>query len=108
MGGFVAMYNYLVFHLATPALSVEQLAATHHISVRKLHPLLTAIGSTPGAYLRQARLDHAARLLATTGQTITTIARNSGFRDASTFTRALTRVYGRRPARWHPADTPPH
>lgn len=98
-------------HLTDPALSVEQLAATHHISVRKLHALFTAAGSTPGACLRQARLDHAARLLAnrtTTGQTIASIARNSGFRDASTFTRAFTRAYGQPPARWAPPDTAMH
>ncbi|QCU79563.1 AraC family transcriptional regulator (plasmid) [Citricoccus sp. SGAir0253] len=102
---------HIRIHLADPALSVERLAATHHISLRKLHSLFTAAGITPGAYLRQARLDHATRMLANrtiTGQTIATIARDSGFSDASTFTRAFTRTYGHPPARWTPTDAALH
>lgn len=88
---------------ADPGFSVEQLAAVHHISARKLHALFSAADCTPGAHLREARLDHAAKLLtvrSATRQTVASIARNSGFRDASTFTRAFTRAYGCSPTHW--------
>lgn len=97
-------------HFADPALSVEQLAAAHHVSVRKLHALFASIDSTPGTYLRRARLDHSVGLLghrSATGQTIATIARRSGFRDASSFTRAFTRAFGLPPTRWAPTATHP-
>lgn len=94
---------YSKAHFADPGFSVEQLAAVHHISVRKLHALFSAADCTPGAHLREVRLDHAAKLLtvrSATRQTVASIARNSGFRDASTFTRAFTRAYGCSPTNW--------
>jgi AraC-like DNA-binding protein len=90
-------------HLADPHLSVERLASSQNVSVRKLHELFAATGETPAAYVRRRRMERATALLAArleTRQSVGSIAIACGFRDTSTFVRAFTRTYQCTPTQW--------
>lgn len=98
--------------IGDPALTVEQLAAQHYLSVRQVHALFAEESDSPAAYLRRSRLAHAERLLLLrehSGMTVGAISRESGYADAATFIRAFTRERGCSPARWAESrrgDTP--
>jgi len=53
---------------------------------------------SPGNYIRQIRLRHAARLLETSGIAITEVALDSGFGNLSHFHRCFKTAYGQSPA----------
>lgn len=97
-----AVKAYAREHLADPALSVEQLAHAHHVSVRKIHSLFSLAGETPAAFVRGRRLRRAAALLSSRaqGQTVASVAAACGFQDPATFNRAFTREYGCPPSKW--------
>lgn len=57
-------------------------------------------GTTPHAFRVRARLDHAAFLLAETGQPVAAIAAQLGYPDASAFSRQFRRVRGCTPSAW--------
>ena len=79
----------------TDRLTVEQIAA-----VAKLHPnyamnlFQKTFGTTLINYLTQHRVSHAQRLLATTDQTVTDVAFDSGFNSISRFNDAFRSVCG--------------
>ncbi|WP_343959171.1 AraC family transcriptional regulator [Yaniella flava] len=95
--------SYIHEHFRNPKLSVERLAAAHHISVRKLHLTFRAVEDTPGRYLREVRLGHAARMLAqrgTTNLSVASIARRVGFESPATFSRSFRTMFGCAPIHW--------
>lgn len=57
-------------------------------------------GLTPYAFVRQARLREAVRLLLESDFTIARVAAEAGFSDLSTFNHAFKRAFGRSPARF--------
>jgi AraC-like DNA-binding protein len=88
-------------HRADPSrLSVDVLAREFFVSRRRLYRLFEQIHTSPGDYVRRARLATAARMLQLRRQTITDIAAACGFDDATTFTRAFRREYGMTPRDW--------
>ncbi|GAA3550991.1 helix-turn-helix domain-containing protein [Microlunatus spumicola] len=96
---------YLETHLADPDLTVERAAAAHHVSVRHLYDVWTRAGhtSTPAQWVLHRRLERARDLLATSDPattSIATVARRSGFRDASHFSRRFRQAYGTTPREW--------
>ncbi|WP_309006354.1 AraC family transcriptional regulator [Pelagicoccus sp. SDUM812005] len=58
---------------------------------------------SPGALLRQLRLQHARGLLETTAQPLETIARSSGFSSANVFCRAFRSAYHTTPTQYREA-----
>ncbi|MFP5022567.1 AraC-like ligand-binding domain-containing protein [Pseudonocardia phyllosphaerae] len=92
-----AMRAYVDHHLADPDLTVDKLAAEHHVSVRLVHKIFADTGESPAAYVRRKRLGHA-RALLRDGATVTAVARQAGFSDPDTFTRAFKREYGLPPS----------
>lgn len=62
---------------------------------RKIKALTTM---TPGVFLRRYRLGKAKRLLMTTDMNITEVAFETGFQDASYFTRAFKETFGTTPS----------
>ncbi|WP_423184481.1 helix-turn-helix domain-containing protein [Arthrobacter sp. NyZ413] len=104
--------DYIHTHLSNPGLSVESVAKAHGISPRHLATLFGP-DSTPGAYVRQARLqrifdDLTDPALATL--TASDIAARWGVTNYPTLTRAFRREFGMAPnearayGRWTPAE----
>ena len=60
----------------------------------------SAHGCSPGQYVRRLRIEHARRLLATTRQTVSSIAFESGFSDQSHLTRQFRAETGMTPAEY--------
>ena len=90
-------------HLADPQLRVEELARRHHVSVSYAYTLFERIGTTPGAYLREQRLQAAQAMLSDRRHDwlrISDIASAVGFLDLRTFERAFRRRYGMTPGCW--------
>ncbi|SJM57455.1 helix-turn-helix domain-containing protein [Gulosibacter sp. 10] len=94
---------FVIDSLGSPRLTVESLAAHHHLSVRTVYQLFEATGEPPGVFIRRARLRRAASLLGDASggrRTVASIAAECGFPDPSTFTRAFRREYGVAPTAW--------
>ena len=100
---------YMDAHLADPGLTPARIAGEHFISVRLLHRLFAAEGTTVGRWLRARRLERCRRDLTdpTLGHLGTAqIAAAWGFRSPSHFSRLFRSTYGRTPtetrrgARW--------
>jgi len=92
--------RYILNHLAEPGLSPASVAAALGVSVRYLHGMFHAEGTSPLRWAQEQRLGQAARLLADPGQagrSITDIAFSVGFTDTSHFTRSFKRRYGTGP-----------
>ncbi|WP_219510613.1 GlxA family transcriptional regulator [Nonomuraea ceibae] len=81
-------------------LSAATLAARAGISVRHLRRLFTGqLGTTPGRYVRAARTEAVAQLLASSDLPLDTIARRCGFGSTETLREAFRDRYGTSPAR---------
>jgi AraC-like DNA-binding protein len=102
--------EYVRTHLSDPDLNAAQVAVVHHISVRHLYNVLGAGGITLGDWIRVRRLEECRDALAhPAGQfiAIARLARQWGFRDASSFGRSFRAAYGMSPRQWrdlHLAD----
>jgi AraC family transcriptional regulator, positive regulator of tynA and feaB len=84
-------------HLAEPTLTPQEVASAMEISIRHLHRIFSATGTTIGDYVRGCRLEQCrhdmldARLR---GKTITEIAFFWGFSDAAHFSHAFRKRFG--------------
>ncbi|MFE3080173.1 helix-turn-helix domain-containing protein [Nocardia tengchongensis] len=95
--------TYLRAHLRRRDLTAEEVAAAHHISVRRLYRLWSDQGLSMRQWIITERLELARRMLADprhVERTIGWIARTAGFRDASHFTRRFRAAYGIGPSEW--------
>ena len=89
--------RYIVDHIADPDLSPALVADALRISVRYLHAIFQAEGSSPSRWILQQRIQSATRLLTDPNQTarsVTDIAYAVGFKDASHFTRVFKYRHG--------------
>ncbi|NES13379.1 MULTISPECIES: helix-turn-helix domain-containing protein [Micromonospora] len=87
-------------HLGDPAMSPQQIADAHHISVRSLHRLFEAEETTVAACIRDQRLQRCRLDLADPAlrdQPVQHIAARWGFRDKAHFSRAFRAAYGETP-----------
>lgn len=93
----LAAQDFIRVRLWDPRLGPESLAAHLGTSVRFLSAIFAEQGSSPAAYIRDARLDKAKHLLSSAERQNTAIfdiAVRVGFLDATTFSRAFRRKYG--------------
>jgi AraC-like DNA-binding protein len=98
--------EYMRAHLTDPDLNAVQIAAAHYISVRHLYNVLGEGGISLGDWIRARRLEECRSALARpAGQfiAITRLARQWGFRDASSFGRSFRATYGMSPREWRDA-----
>jgi AraC-like DNA-binding protein len=80
-------------------ISCEDMAKAAGISTAHLHGLFRQwLGTTPGRYLGEIRLDRAKDRLAGSAEPIVEIALGVGFSEQSAFTRAFRRRFGESPA----------
>ncbi|MFG3102489.1 helix-turn-helix domain-containing protein [Streptomyces sp. NPDC048182] len=102
--------EYIEDHLGDPDLTPEAVARANQISVRYLHKLFQADGTTVGQFVQRCRLRRCRGELArrdATTRSIAGVARQWGFTSASHFSRAFRAVYGMSPAEWRdPAARP--
>lgn len=86
------------------ALSLSQIAASAAVSEREcLRCFHEVIGVPPMRYLRQLRLERAARLLSTTEMTVAEVGSDCGFSEPSLFIRSFRSRYGQTPAAYRRA-----
>ncbi|MEQ4715437.1 GlxA family transcriptional regulator [Nonomuraea sp. B19D2] len=82
--------------LTTPALAAEAGVSERHLT----RLFLKHLGLTPGRYVRQARTEAAAHLLATTSLPMASVAVRCGFGTAETLRQAFIDRYGVSPSRY--------
>lgn len=94
--------GYADRHCLDSDLTAARIAAALNVSTRYVQMTFARMGTTPSAYVRSRRLDHAARLLANPGYDtpITSIALDSGFGDLSTFCRLFRCRHGVSPSEY--------
>jgi transcriptional regulator GlxA family with amidase domain len=87
-------------------LTAAALAARAGVSERHLTRLfLEHLGQTPGRYVRQARTEAAAHLLATTSLPVASVAKRCGFGSAETLRQAFADRYGTAPSHYRAAHS---
>ena len=99
---FARVCGVIKNRFADPDISPCEVAAETGISLRYLQKLFTVRGSTCRDYISSLRLDHAAHLierraLMKTGQPLSDIAYDCGFRDYTHFARSFRRRFGTAP-----------
>ncbi|MFF7366727.1 helix-turn-helix domain-containing protein [Streptomyces tricolor] len=93
-------------HLGDRDLSPERIAARHHVSVRYLHKVFAAEGTTLARWIKQRRLEECRRELGRRGPadpvpSVAAVARRWGFVNAAHFSRSFRAAYGMSPGEWH-------
>jgi AraC-like DNA-binding protein len=81
-------------HLAEADLSPAQIAAAHHISLRQLHKLFHASGTTVAGWIRTRRLEHCSRDLRSATRPVSAIGARWGYPDPAHFSRLFKAAYG--------------
>jgi AraC-like DNA-binding protein len=96
-----AVLEYLRTNATVPGFDMDAVARLHYISRRRLYQVFEVRGLSPATVLRTERLAIAERLLlGTSNRTVEQVAFESGFSDATTFTRAFRRTHGMTPSAW--------
>ena len=86
---------YIDSRLGDPGLSVEQIAAAHHVSVRTLYRIFARRGDTVHGHVRARRLDRAHHdLRARPDLTVSAICARWGIADVSHFARQYRARFG--------------
>lgn len=87
-------FLYIVVNINN-SISVQQLADHLSLGVRRLERNFRArVGLTPADFIRRIRVEHGKRLLERTRKSVTQVAYDCGFADASHFARACQAVLG--------------
>ncbi|GII76764.1 AraC family transcriptional regulator [Sphaerisporangium rufum] len=100
---YLEIQSFIRRHLGDPRLTLRDVAAAHHISIRQLHRLFqehAEDGETVAGWIRRQRLEHAHRDLARpelAGMPIHAIAARRGFITPAAFSRAFRAAYGLSP-----------
>lgn len=93
--------NYMNEHLADPDLNVEKLTADVGISRAQLHRKLKEIaGVSAGEFIRNLRLEQAARLIEEGQINITQVAYSVGFSNQTHFSTVFKKHYGMSPSEY--------
>jgi AraC-like DNA-binding protein len=93
--------EYARSHLSDPDLGVEQIATAHFVSVRHLYRVLAEAGISLADWIRTRRLEACRQELArSSAPMIAAVARQYGFSDMSSFSRAFRAEYGLSPREW--------
>jgi AraC family transcriptional activator of tynA and feaB len=91
--------QFIEAHVQRADLTPSAIAAHFNISVRQLYRIVAAHGCTPSGLIWRKRLEHAHRLLASSGTRvpIIEIALNCGFKDGAHFSRSYRKMFGHSP-----------
>lgn len=100
---------YISSHLGNPELTVTEVAAAHHISVRYLQKLFEEHGETASAWIRRKRLEKCRLDLLNPqlrSRPVSAVGMQWGFTDASSFSRAFKSAFGQAPAEYRYSFSP--
>lgn len=100
---FLAAMDCIRRRADDPALAPAEVAATVHVSLRHLHRVFAASGTSVSRELWDMRVARAARDLRDSqcrGATVAEVARRHGFVSAAHFSRAFTARMGATPGTW--------
>ena len=89
--------RFIEEHLGEADLAPAQIAAAHHISLRQLHKLFHASGTTVAGWIRQRRLErcgHDLRDPRWSGRPVAAIGARWGYPDPAHFSRLFKAAYG--------------
>lgn len=95
-----AIQRVLLRDIADPDRTLADVGAELGMSVRYIHKLFSASGTTPRAWLYARRLDRARTLLLQSEITCANLSEQLGFRDVSHFSRAFRKQFGISPGRY--------
>ncbi|MFF8592820.1 GlxA family transcriptional regulator [Streptomyces sp. NPDC015220] len=99
--------DHITCHLADN-LTATTLAAGAGVSERHLTRLfIDHLGKAPGRFVRDARTEAAAHLLASTSIPVASVAAQCGFRTAETLRQAFVSRYGTPPSRYRATQSTP-
>jgi AraC-like DNA-binding protein len=88
---------FIEAHLGDPDLAPAQIAAAHHISLRHLHKLFHASGTTVVGWIRQRRLERCGHDLRDPGwasRPVAAVGARWGYPDPAHFSRLFKATYG--------------
>ena len=92
-------------NIDNPDLSPDELAAALQISVRNLYRKFKEIGQAPpNDFIKEQRINHAAKLIKTTALTIQEVMYRVGFNNRSHFYREFMKRYGKTPKEYREAN----
>lgn len=100
---------YISSHLGDPELTVTDVAAAHHISVRYLQKLFEEHGETASSWIRRKRLEKCRLDLLNPqlrDRPVSAVGMHWGFTDASSFSRAFKSVFGQAPSEYRYSFSP--
>lgn len=100
---FTELTRYIDDHLANPDLGPRTLAADHFVSIRLIHRLFAAEGTTVGTWIRSRRLERCREDLMRpelSRTPVAAIAERWGVNSASHFTHTFRQTYGETPAQY--------
>jgi AraC-like DNA-binding protein len=91
--------QYIDAHIERADLTPQTIASHFNLSVRQLYRVIAAHGATPAGLIWRKRLEHAHRLLASSGARvpIIEIALTCGFKDGAHFSRSYRKMFGHSP-----------
>jgi len=95
--------TYILQHLSDHALTVDKLATVFGVSRRSVYNVFVPSELTPHAFIHNARLDRACKLLGQPNgrrSPVAEVARQCGFADPAHFSRAFHMRYGVPPSAW--------
>ena len=102
--------SFIEEHLGEAGLAPAQIAAAHHISLRQLHKLFHASGTTVAGWIRQRRLErcgHDLRDPRWSGRPVASIGARWGDPDPAHFSRLFKAAYGVGPRDYRAVAYPP-
>jgi AraC-like DNA-binding protein len=89
--------SFIEEHLGEADLAPAQIAAAHHISLRQLHKLFHASGTTVAGWIRQRRLEHCGHDLRDPRcmtRPVAAVGARWGYPDPAHFSRLFKGAYG--------------
>lgn len=99
----IQIQDYIRRRLADPTLTPTKVASACGVSLRQLHRVFQAEGTTPAAWIRRQRLEQCRRELvdpARADRPIVAIGARWGYPDPATFNRAFRREFGLPPGEY--------
>lgn len=93
--------NYILANYRRPEFSIDYVAEAIGITVNNINQILKEhTGVTFSKYVQQLRFNYVKEQLTSTDETIKNIINNSGYLDASNFTRQFKNIYGCTPGQY--------